>query len=131
MFQILLEMNQSLGSDRRSLMDHVSQLLAQYHSLLTHSLEDQQQFHLEEKQYTEKVNNLCRQKEKLEEKIMEHYRKLDNASAKKLVFRGILSQQMFVVAFFRKGFGATFVKRVRKAGSDIISKSRVRHGIRH
>uniref|UniRef100_A0AAR5PBE8 HOOK N-terminal domain-containing protein n=1 Tax=Dendroctonus ponderosae TaxID=77166 RepID=A0AAR5PBE8_DENPD len=103
---ILLEMNQSLGSDRRSLMDHVSQLLAQYHSLLTHSLEDQQQFHLEEKQYTEKVNNLCRQKEKLEEKIMEHYRKLDNASAKK------------------KGFGATFVKRVRKAGSDIISKSR-------
>lgn len=64
-------------------MDHVSQLLSQYHSLLTHSLEDKQHYHLEEKLYTDKVNNLCRQKEKLEEKIMEHYRKLDNASAKK------------------------------------------------
>ncbi|KAJ8965737.1 hypothetical protein NQ317_003866 [Molorchus minor] len=80
---MLFEMNHSLDSDRRSLMDHVSQLLSQYHSLLTHSLEDKQHYHIEEKLYTDKVNNLCRQKEKLEEKIMEHYRKLDNASAKK------------------------------------------------
>ncbi|XP_018328259.1 coiled-coil domain-containing protein 88B isoform X2 [Agrilus planipennis] len=91
-------------ADRRALMDHVSQLLSQYHSLLTHSLEDKEQFHMEEKQFTDKLNNLCRQKEKLEEKIMEHYRKLDNASAKK------------------KGFGATLVRRVRKAGSDIMNK---------
>ncbi|KAL1500867.1 hypothetical protein ABEB36_006292 [Hypothenemus hampei] len=105
---MLLEMNQTLDIDRRALMDHVSQLLTQYHSLLTHSLEDKEQFHLEEKLYADKVNNLCRQKEKLEEKIMEHYRKLDNASKK-------------------KGFGATLVRRVRKAGSDIINKtSRVR-----
>ncbi|CAG9818185.1 unnamed protein product [Phaedon cochleariae] len=101
---MLFEMNHSLDSDRRALMEHVSQLLSQYHSLLTHSLEDKQHYHTEEKQYTDKVNNLCRQKEKLEEKIMEHYRKLDNASAKK------------------KGFGATLVRRVRKAGSDIINK---------
>ncbi|XP_056644137.1 girdin isoform X2 [Diorhabda sublineata] len=101
---MLFEMNQSLDSDRRALMDHVSQLLSQYHSLLTHSLEDKQHYHIEEKLYTDKVNNLCRQKEKLEEKIMEHYRKLDNASSKK------------------KGFGATLVRRVRKAGSDIINK---------
>lgn len=103
-FQMLFEMNHSLDSDRRALMDHVSQLLSQYHSLLTHSLEDKQNYHLEEKLYTDKVNNLCRQKEKLEEKIMEHYRKLDNASAKK------------------KSFGATLVRKVRKAGSDIINK---------
>ncbi|XP_072394977.1 uncharacterized protein Girdin isoform X2 [Diabrotica undecimpunctata] len=101
---MLFEMNHSLDSDRRALMDHVSQLLSQYHSLLTHSLEDKQHYHIEEKLYTDKVNNLCRQKEKLEEKIMEHYRKLDNASSKK------------------KGFGATLVRRVRKAGSDIINK---------
>lgn len=80
---MLFEMNHSLDSDRRALMEHVSQLLTQYHSLLTHSLEDKQKFHLEEKSYTDQVNNLCRQKEKLEEKIMEHYRKLDNASAAK------------------------------------------------
>ncbi|KAJ8968002.1 hypothetical protein NQ314_002536 [Rhamnusium bicolor] len=101
---MLFEMNHSLDSDRRALMDHVSQLLSQYHSLLTHSLEDKQHYHVEEKLYTDKVNNLCRQKEKLEEKIMEHYRKLDNASSKK------------------RGFGATLVRRVRKAGSDIINK---------
>lgn len=101
---MLLEMNHSLDTDRRALMDHVSQLLTQYHSLLTHSLEDKQHYHLEEKQFTDKLNNLCRQKEKLEEKIMEHYRKLDNASSKK------------------KGFGSTLVRRMRKAGSDIINK---------
>lgn len=80
---MLFEMNHSLDSDRKTLMDHVSQLLSQYHSLLTHSLEDKQHYHLEEKLFTDKVNNLCRQKEKLEEKIMEHYRKLENASSKK------------------------------------------------
>lgn len=101
---MLFEMNHTLDSDRRKLMDHVSQLLGQYHSLLTHSLEDKEHFHVEEKIFTDKLNNLCRQKEKLEEKIMEHYRKLDNASAKK------------------KGFGATLVRRVRKAGSDIMNK---------
>lgn len=101
---MLFEMNHSLDTDRRALMEHASQLLKQYHSLLTHSLEDTQHYHLEEKLFNDKVNNLCRQKEKLEEKIMEHYRKLDNASAKK------------------KGFGATLVRRVRKAGSDIINK---------
>jgi chromosome segregation ATPase len=111
---MLFEMNHSLDSDRRALMDHVSQLLTQYHSLLTHSLEDKQHYHLEEKLYTDKVNNLCRQKEKLEEKIMEHYRKLDNASCKK------------------RGFGATLVRKVRKAGSDIINKvpSRVSVSVR-
>lgn len=101
---MLFEMNHSLDSDRKALMDHVSQLLTQYHSLLTHSLEDKQHFHIEEKLYTDKMNNLCRQKEKLEEKIMEHYRKLENVSSKK------------------KSFGASFVRKVRKAGSDMLNK---------
>lgn len=80
---MLFEMNTSLDTDRRALMDHVSQLLSQYHSLLTHSLEDKQHYHMEEKMFTDKVNNLHRQKEKLEEKIMEHYRKLDSCTPKK------------------------------------------------
>nr|CAD7574564.1 unnamed protein product [Timema californicum] len=102
--EILLHMNTGLEDDRRSLMEHVSKLLSQYHELLTHSLEDKEHFHCEEKLFTDKVNNLCRQKEKLEEKIMEHYRKMESCSTKK------------------KSFGATLVKRVRKAGSDLISK---------
>lgn len=102
--EMLLQMNSSLDIDRRTLMDHVSQLLAQYHELLAHSLEDKQHYHDEEKSFTDRVNNLHRQKEKLEEKIMEHYRKLDSCSPKK------------------KPFALNFVKKVRKAGSDLMNR---------
>lgn len=105
---ILLDMNHNLDTDRRALMDHVSKLLSQYHSLLMHSLEDKQHYHMEEKHFTDKLNNLCRQKEKLEEKIMEHYRKLDNASGKK------------------RGFGATLARRVRRA-TEALNKLPNRH----
>lgn len=109
---MLMQMNVTLDADRRSLMDHVSCLLTQYHELLAHSMEDKQHYHQEEKMFADKLNNLCRQKEKLEEKIMEHYRKLDNCTMKK------------------KSFGSNWVKRVRKAGSDLISKVPSRHGRR-
>lgn len=102
--EMLVQMNKTLDADRRSLMDHTSQILTQYHELLAHSLKDKQHYHEEEKMFADKVNALCRQKEKLEEKIMEHYKKLDNCTTK------------------RRGFGASFVKRVRKAGTDLINK---------
>jgi chromosome segregation ATPase len=108
LIQMLLQMNQSLDADRRTLMDHVSQLLSQYHELLTHSLEDKQHYHAEEKIFTDKVNDLKRQKEKLEEKIMEHYRKLDSCSPKK------------------KPVVANFVKKVKKAGTDLMNKTKNR-----
>lgn len=101
---MLLQMNQTLDADRRTLMDHVSQLLSQYHELLTHSLEDKQHYHTEEKMFSDKMNDLRRQKEKLEEKIMEHYRKLDNCSPKK------------------KPLVSNIVKKVRKAGSDLMNR---------
>lgn len=81
--EMLMQMNSNLDIDRRALMDHVSQLLSQYHELLAHSLDDKQHYHDEEKIFTDKVNNLYRQKEKLEEKIMEHYRRLDSCTQKK------------------------------------------------
>ncbi|XP_050088449.1 girdin [Anopheles aquasalis] len=102
--EMLLNMNASLDIDRRTLMDHVSQILAQYQELLTHSLEDKQHYHDEEKNFTDKVNNLNRQKEKLEEKIMEHYRKLDSCSPKK------------------KPFGMNLVKKMRRAGSELMNR---------
>jgi hypothetical protein len=58
-------------------------LLTQYHDLLTQTLDDKEHFHTEEKVYTDKMNNLHRQKEKLEEKIMEQYRKMENSPQKK------------------------------------------------
>lgn len=80
---MLLQRNSCLDSDRRILMDQVSKLLSQYHELLAHSIEDNKHYHDEEKLFTDKVNSLCRQKEKLEEKIMEHYRKLESCSSKR------------------------------------------------
>ncbi|XP_050068144.1 girdin [Anopheles maculipalpis] len=102
--EMLLNMNASLDIDRRTLMDHVSQILAQYQELLAHSLEDKQHYHDEEKNFTDKLNNLNRQKEKLEEKIMEHYRKLDSCSPKK------------------KPFGLNLVKKMRRAGSELMNR---------
>jgi len=46
---MLLEMNSGLDNDRRSLMEHISLLFAQYHELLTHSLQDKEHYHMEEK----------------------------------------------------------------------------------
>ncbi|XP_068240760.1 girdin isoform X2 [Palaemon carinicauda] len=102
--QVLQTLNVTLEEDRRSLMSQVSLLLTQYHDLLTQTLEDKQHFHQEEKNFTDKLNNLRRQKEKLEEKIMEQYRRMDNSPSKK------------------KGFGSNLVRRVRKAGTELISK---------
>uniref|UniRef100_A0A1B6DUN4 Calponin-homology (CH) domain-containing protein n=1 Tax=Clastoptera arizonana TaxID=38151 RepID=A0A1B6DUN4_9HEMI len=104
--EMLTQIKTSFEEDRRSLMEYVRQLLDQYHELLMHSLDDKEHYHAEEKMFRDKVNNLNRQKEKLEEKIMEHYFKLESCPAKK------------------KSFGATLVKRMRKAGSELISKSR-------
>ncbi|KAJ8673993.1 hypothetical protein QAD02_005255 [Eretmocerus hayati] len=103
--EMLLQLNANLDVDRRSLMEHVSQLFSQYHELLTHSLEDKEHYHMEEKAYTDEVNRLYRQKEKLEEKIMEHYKRLDSCTSK------------------RKSLGASLVKRVCKAGSGLFSRS--------
>ena len=66
-----------------SFLPQVSLLLTQYHELLTQTLDDKEHFHEEEKVYTDKMNNLYRQKEKLEEKIMEQYKKMENTPPKK------------------------------------------------
>lgn len=39
--------------------------------------------YINNKYYRDKVNHLYRQKEKLEDKIMEHYRKLESCTPKK------------------------------------------------
>uniref|UniRef100_T1JB57 HOOK N-terminal domain-containing protein n=1 Tax=Strigamia maritima TaxID=126957 RepID=T1JB57_STRMM len=104
--EILSHINGTLEEDRRSHMAQVSTLLTQYHELLTLSLEDKEHFHEEEKSFADKLNNLRRQKEKLEEKIMEQYRRMDNYSPKK----------------YRRGFGANLVRKVRRAGSELMNR---------
>ncbi|KAH8380337.1 hypothetical protein KR009_010072 [Drosophila setifemur] len=102
--EMLIQNNADLDSERKSLMDNVSQLLSQYQELLAISLEDKKHFHEEEKNYTERVHSLKRQKEKLEEKIMEHYKKSETTVHKK------------------KPFASSLVRRVKKASSDLMNK---------
>ena len=83
--QVLTQLNTALEEDRRSLMGQVTVLLTQYHDLLSATLEEKDHFHEEERSLADKLNNLRRQKEKLEEKIMEQYRRMDNYTPKKLV----------------------------------------------
>lgn len=47
--QVLQQMTSTFVEDRKSLMEHVTMLITQYHELLTQSLEDKEQYHLEEK----------------------------------------------------------------------------------
>ncbi|XP_060653990.1 protein Daple isoform X2 [Drosophila nasuta] len=102
--EMLIQNNADLDSERKALMDNVSQLLSQYQELLAISLEDKKHFHEEEKNYTERVHSLKRQKEKLEEKIMEHYKKSETTVQKK------------------KPFASSLVRRVKKASSELMNK---------
>ena len=103
--EVLHQLNLSLEEDRKSLMSQVSLLLSQYHDLLTQTLDDKEHYHEEEREYSERMNNLRRQKEKLEEKIMEQYKKMENSTPKK------------------KGLGFSLVKKMRKAGSSMFLSS--------
>ena len=46
-------------------------------------MDDKEHFHEEERVLAEKMNHLSRQKEKLEEKIMEQYKRMENSTPKK------------------------------------------------
>lgn len=58
-------------------MIQLQALLTQNQELLTQTLESKDHFHEEERAYMEKLAELRRQKEKLEEKIMEQYKRYD------------------------------------------------------
>ena len=91
--------------ENRSLMMQLEALLNQNQELLTTTLESRDHFHEEERSYLEKMAELRRQKEKLEEKIMEQYKKMENSTPKK------------------KGIGFSLVKKMRKAGSSMFLSS--------
>uniref|UniRef100_A0A1A9WTV2 HOOK N-terminal domain-containing protein n=1 Tax=Glossina brevipalpis TaxID=37001 RepID=A0A1A9WTV2_9MUSC len=103
--QTVQQQNRNLDSERKALMENLSDLLKRYHELLNISLEDKKHFHAEEKSYVECMHNLNRQNEKLEKKIMKLLKKSENVQiAKKKRFTGSSSRSSMVVRAKKASF---------------------------
>ncbi|KAG9335846.1 hypothetical protein JZ751_003601 [Albula glossodonta] len=79
-YQQLQEKNHKCGNleeENRHLLDQIQNLMLQNRTLLEQTMESKDLFHVEQRQYIDKLNELRRQKEKLEEKIMDQYKFYD------------------------------------------------------
>ncbi|XP_072031647.1 girdin-like isoform X3 [Amphiura filiformis] len=72
--EMLNQMNANLEEENRRLMEQLSQLMAQNAELLVQTLETKELHHEDHRALEEQLHNLRRQKEKLEEKIMDQYK---------------------------------------------------------
>ncbi|XP_062824898.1 girdin isoform X13 [Anolis carolinensis] len=68
--ELLSQLKGNLEEENRHLLDHIQTLMLQNKTLI----ESKDLFHVEQRQYIDKLNELRRQKEKLEEKIMDQYK---------------------------------------------------------
>ena len=109
---VLQQWNTTLEEDKRNLVNQVSILLAQYHELLSQTLEEKDHFHEETKNFSDKLNNLKRQKEILEDKIMEQYRRMENCSSTGSPFKKSA----------KSSIGALFVRKMRRASTEFINR---------
>ncbi|XP_029817503.1 girdin [Manacus vitellinus] len=72
--QLLSQLKGNLEEENRHLLDQIQTLMLQNRTLLEQNMESKDLFHVEQRQYIDKLNELRRQKEKLEEKIMDQYK---------------------------------------------------------
>ncbi|MED6279950.1 hypothetical protein CHARACLAT_005937 [Characodon lateralis] len=72
--ELLSQLKGNLEEENRHLISQIETLMLQNRTLLEQNMESKDLFHVEERQYIDKLNDLRRQKEKLEEKIMDQYR---------------------------------------------------------
>uniref|UniRef100_A0A0N5AM56 HOOK_N domain-containing protein n=1 Tax=Syphacia muris TaxID=451379 RepID=A0A0N5AM56_9BILA len=75
---MLNHLNRTLEEESKALVRQMDSLLAQNQDLLARALNDKDNHYAEQKQFQEKLSSLRRHKEKLEEKIIEQYRMMDN-----------------------------------------------------
>lgn len=68
---------------RATLLDSYSELCKQSLACMADSMDRQNLSQMEAKQSWEQYNNMARQKAKLEEKLFDFYKKLDNVNTKK------------------------------------------------
>ncbi|XP_070982074.1 girdin-like isoform X2 [Oncorhynchus clarkii lewisi] len=74
---LLSQLKGNLEEENRHLLDQIQTLMLQNRTLLEQTMESKDLFHVEQRQYIDKLNELRRQKEKLEEKIMDQYKFYD------------------------------------------------------
>ncbi|XP_072318332.1 girdin [Eucyclogobius newberryi] len=72
--ELLGQLKGNLEEENRHLLNQIETLMLQNRTLLEQTMESKDLFHVEERQYIDKLNDLRRQKEKLEEKIMDQYK---------------------------------------------------------
>ncbi|XP_061736965.1 girdin-like isoform X8 [Nerophis ophidion] len=75
--ELLSQLKGNLEEENHHLLGQIDTLMLQNRTLLEQTIESKDLFHIEERQYIDKLNDLRRQKEKLEEKIMDQYRFYD------------------------------------------------------
>ncbi|KAI1897007.1 hypothetical protein AGOR_G00100770 [Albula goreensis] len=75
--ELLSQLKGNLEEENRHLLDQIQNLMLQNRTLLEQTMESKDLFHVEQRQYIDKLNELRRQKEKLEEKIMDQYKFYD------------------------------------------------------
>ncbi|KAK2891460.1 protein Daple [Channa argus] len=86
--ELLSRLKGNLEEENHHLLSQINLLSQQNHTLLERSMESKEQYHQEQKLYIDKLNALRRQKEKLEEKIMDQYKFYDPAPKKRSQWSG-------------------------------------------
>ncbi|MBN3296131.1 DAPLE protein, partial [Amia calva] len=81
--ELLSRLKGNLEEENHHLMSQIQMLSQQNQSLLERTMESKELYHEEQKQYIDKLNALRRQKEKLEEKIMDQYKFYDPTPKKR------------------------------------------------
>ncbi|XP_068573840.1 protein Daple isoform X2 [Cebidichthys violaceus] len=86
--ELLSRLKGNLEEENHHLLSQINLLSQQNHTLLERSMESKDLYHQEQKLYIDKLNALRRQKEKLEEKIMDQYKFYDPTPKKRSQWAG-------------------------------------------